>query len=605
MKSRTKKVLLGLVGAFVVAAAVVVVPTVWGKPYAIDHLGMRMLVKFGVQSPEMMSSMRPLDAMGLAWYADELDDRDYEKRLEVFDMVDDELEVLRAFDRDELSDQDALTYDSLEFLMVEAAKLREFAYYDYPLNQMFGVQSGLPDFMINTHQINDEGDAEDYIARVVQFERALDQVLEGLRHRESQGLLPPRFVIDRVVTEMKGFVEPPPRENPLFVDFAKKLDALEGLSEEDRSEFEGQLEAAITDHVYPVYGRLIEYYGGLAESATDDDGIWHLPDGDRLYEILLRIMTTTDMTPDEIHALGLREVERIQAEITDILAEEGIEADTFLARMEQLEAQERFYYPDSDEGRAQILADYTGIIEEIDEGLAPMFDHRPEAPVVVEREELFKEETAPGAHYQPPPLDGSRPGRFVANLGDIKATPKYGMRTLAYHEAVPGHHYQIALSLENEELPLFRRMLPFTAYIEGWALYAEQLAAENGFQEDPFDRVGYLQAQLFRAVRLVVDTGIHRKQWTREQAIEYMRANTGMAESDVQAEIERYIVMPAQACSYMVGRHEILRIRSEAMAELGDDFDLPGFHDVVLRNGPLPLNLLERVVDDWVAGKKG
>lgn len=594
-----------MVGALVIAAAVVTVPTVWGKPYKIDHLGMRMLVKFGVQSPEMMSSMRPLDGVGLAWYADELDDRDYKKRLEVFDMVDEELEVLHAYDRDALSEQDKLTYDALEFLMVEAAKLREFAYHDYPLNQMFGVQSGLPDFMINTHQINDVGDAEDYVARVVQFERALDQVRGGLQYRESQGLLPPRFVIDRVVTEMKGFVEAPPRENPLFVHFAEELDALEDLDEEDRAELEAQLEAAITDHVYPVYGRLIHYYGGLAQYATDDDGVWHLSNGDRLYEILLRIMTTTDMTPDEIHELGLREVARIQAEITDILAKEGIEADTFLARMQQLEAQERFYYPDTDEGRAQILADYTTIIEEIDEGLAPMFDHRPEAAVIVEREELFKEETAAGAHYQPPPLDGSRPGRFVANLGDIKATPKYGMRTLAYHEAVPGHHYQIALSLENAQLPLFRRMLPFTAYIEGWALYAEQLAAENGFQDDPFDRVGYLQAQLFRAVRLVVDTGIHRKRWTREQGIEYMRANTGMAESDVQAEIERYIVMPAQACSYMVGRHEILRIREKAKAALGDDFDLPGFHDVVLKNGPLPLHLLERAVDDWVASQQG
>lgn len=601
MKTRTKRIIQGTLGTIFVALCVLLVPTCWGKPWKIDHVGMRALVEFGIESPEMMSSMRPLDAFGLDWYSDELDDRDYRRRTEMFDTADEYLELVRSYDRDALDDTDKLTYDALEWLLVEAVALRPYAYHDYPLNQMFGVQSGLPDFMINTHAIEDVGDAEDYITRVEQFDRAFDQVIEGLRHRESLGVIPPRFVIERVLTEMKGFVEPPATENAMYVHFSGKLDELEDLDADERAELLAALETAIESDVYPVYARMIAYYEELLPRAGTDDGVWHLPDGDALYDRMLRMFTTSEMGADEIHELGLSEVARIQAEIRRILEAEGYGGDSFLALMQNLEADERFYYPDTDEGREQILADYARIIEEIDAGLEPFFNNRPQAPVEVKREAAFKEETAPGAHYQPPPLDGSRPGVFFANLKDIKATPKYGMRTLAYHEAVPGHHYQIALSLENEELPLFRRVLPFGAYVEGWALYAEQLAAEQGFQEDPFDRVGYLQAELFRAVRLVVDTGIHRKRWTREQAIEYMRQNTGMAESDVVAEIERYIVMPGQACSYKIGQLEILRLREHARRELGERFDLPAFHDVILMNGPLPLELLARVVDDWIA----
>ena len=601
MKTRTKRIIQGTLGTIFVALCVLVVPTCWGKPWKIDHVGMRALIEFGMESPEMMSSMRPLDAFGLDWYSDELDDRDYRRRTEIFDTADEYLALVRSYDREALDDTDKLTYDALEWLLVEAVALRPYAYHDYPLNQMFGVQSGLPDFMINTHAIEDVGDAEDYIARVEQFDRAFDQVIEGLEHRESLGVIPPRFVIERVLTEMRGFIEPPATENAMYLHFTDKLDELEDLDADERAELETALAAAIDNDVYPVYGRMIAYYETLLPKAGRDDGVWHLPDGDALYDRMLRMFTTSELGADEIHELGLSEVARIQTEIRRILEGEGYDGESFLALMQNLEADERFYYPDTNEGREQILADYTRIIEEIDAGLEPFFNNRPEAPVEVKREAAFKEETAPGAHYQPPPLDGSRPGVFFANLKDIKATPKYGMRTLAYHEAVPGHHYQIALSMENEELPLFRRMLPFGAYVEGWALYAEQLAAEQGFQEDPFDRVGYLQAELFRAVRLVVDTGIHRKRWTREQAIEYMRQNTGMAESDVVAEIERYIVMPGQACSYKIGQLEILRLREHAKEQLGDRFDLPAFHDVILMNGPLPLELLARVVDDWIA----
>ena len=304
-------------------------------------------------------------------------------------------------------------------------------------------------------------------------------------------------------------------------------------------------------------------------------------------------MTTTDYSAEEIHNIGLSEVDRIQSEILSILASEGFDVSMgFTPAIEELASQERFYYPDTDEGREQILADYQTIIDEIDAGLGDAFLVRPKAGMEVKRIPLFKEKTAPGAYYQRPSIDGSRPGVFYANLYDIKATPKYGMRTLAYHEAVPGHHFQISISMELEGLPIFRTLSPFTAYTEGWALYTEYLAWELGFQNDPYDNIGRLQAELFRAVRLVVDTGIHAKRWT-----------TGMAESDVISEIERYIVLPGQATAYKVGMMKILEVRQKAKDALGDKFVLGEFHDVVLKNGAVPLDILERLVDRWIEDK--
>ena len=268
--------------------------------------------------------------------------------------------------------------------------------------------------------------------------------------------------------------------------------------------------------------------------------------------------------------------------------------------LKELSEEPRFLYPETDEGRAQVLEDYRKIIAEISTGLDDWFSVQPKAGVEVERIPAFKEKTSPGAYYNAPAMDGSRPGIFYANLYDLKATPKYDMRTLAYHEAIPGHHFQIAIAQELEGLPLIRRMAPFTAYAEGWALYAERVAWEAGFHNDPYDNIGRLRAELFRAVRLVVDTGLHAKRWTREEAIDYMSKMTGNAESDVIAEIERYIVMPGQACAYKVGMMEMMEIRADAEKRLGERFDVKAFHDVVLRNGAMPLAILRRVVDDWV-----
>ncbi len=306
-----------------------------------------------------------------------------------------------------------------------------------------------------------------------------------------------------------------------------------------------------------------------------------------------------------LHDFGLSEVDRIQTEILDILEAEGWDVSQgFHPAISEMAENPKFYYSDSDEGRDQILADYQAILDEISAGLEPYFDVVPDAGMEVQRIPEFKEKTAPGAYYQPPAMDGSRPGVFYANLYDIKATPRYGMRTLAYHEGVPGHHFQSAIQQQQDDLPFFRRIIPSIAYSEGWAMYAERLAWELGLQDDPYDNIGRLQAELFRAVRLVVDTGIHYKRWNREQAIDYMISNTGMAESDVVAEIERYFVMPGQALAYKVGMTKILELRDLARAELGEQFDIRKFHNVVLTNGKVPLDILEDLVLQYIADEK-
>jgi uncharacterized protein (DUF885 family) len=407
--------------------------------------------------------------------------------------------------------------------------------------------------------------------------------------------------VDKVLEEMRNFVATPSDEVILYVALGDKMDEAE-LDAAAQERIAAAAKSEIENTVYPAYGKLIEYFEEIDQKVDGNYGVWNLPNGDELYRLALKFFTTTDYTPDYIHNFGLSEVERIQAEILAILASEGWDTSSgFQPAMEAMADDPRFYYPDTDAGREQILADYRAIIEEIEAGMGQYFAVMPSAKVAVERVPEFKEKTSPGAYYSRPAMDGSRPGLFYANLHDIKATPKYGMRTLAYHEAVPGHHFQLAVQQELEDLPFFRRMIPFTAYSEGWGLYAERLAWEMGYQEDPYDNIGRLQAELFRAVRLVVDTGIHAQRWSREQAIEYMTANTGIAESDVVAEIERYFVMPGQACAYLVGMTKILELREMARSELGEQFDIRDFHNVVLTNAAVPLTILERLVREYIA----
>jgi uncharacterized protein (DUF885 family) len=574
------------------------------KPFMLRAFMDRTMLKQAFESPETLTSLGFLESVGITGHNAELDDDRPEKTDALFAQMKTIKQTLQSYNDSDLDESELLSKEIAMYLLDVVSASEPYRYHNYPVNQLFGIQNGYPSFMDAQHQVNSVEDAENYISRLHKVKVKFEQNLEGLKLREQKGIIPPRFVIDRVLEEMTEFVSKPVEENILYSSLQKKLTDAEGISTDDQTRLLSLAKEEIISSVHPAYQLFINYFERVADKATNDDGIWKLPDGDIVYAQALKFFTTTDYSADYIHDIGLKEVDRIQLEIMAILQNENYDVSQgFTSAIESLAAEEKFYYPDTKEGRDQILIDYQTILDEINVGLDSAFRIRPKASMKVRRIPEFKEKTAPGAYYQQPSIDGSRPGMFFANLYDIKATPKYSMRTLAYHEGIPGHHFQIAIAMELEGMPLFRRMSPFTAYTEGWALYTERLAWDLGFQDDPFDNIGRLQAELFRAVRLVVDTGIHHKRWTRQEAIDYMVANTGMAQSDVVSEIERYIVMPGQATSYKVGMMKILELRDKAKSSLGDKFDLRDFHDVILKNGAVPLDILTRLVDQYIADK--
>ncbi|TQV84599.1 DUF885 domain-containing protein [Aliikangiella coralliicola] len=575
------------------------------RPFYINNFFNRFALKIVLQRPEALTSLHFLEPKGINGHNAELDDASPEFTDQLFEYFAEEYEVLKTYRNEDLDENERISKRIAEYLFEFAKEAAPFARHNYPVNQLFGVQNSFPSFMESQHQVNTIEDAEHYISRLQKLPRKFSQALRGIKLRTEQGIIPPKFVIARVVEEMQNFSNTKVEENILYVALKDKLAKLSEIEQAEKDAILQQAKTAIVEDVYPAYVEMTRYFVGLADRADDRDGIWKLPNGDQAYRLALKLFTSTDYTPDYIHHVGIQEVARIQNEILEILKSEGFDTTQgFSAAIGELAAQEKFYYPDTEAGREQILADYQTIIDEINDGLGQAFNIPFDAEVEVKRIPKFKEETSAGAYYIPPAIDGSRPGVFYANLYDIKATPKYSMRTLAYHEAIPGHHFQIVVAQGLENIPYFRRFAPFTAYTEGWALYAERVAWELGFQRNPFDNIGRLQAELFRAVRLVVDTGIHAKRWTRQQAIDYMSANTGMAISDVVSEIERYIVMPGQACAYKVGMMKILELRAKAKESLGQQFNLAKFHEVILNNGAVPLDILEELVDRYIQENK-
>lgn len=600
------KWLLYTVLALVLLASALIAHWWYFKPLTLNHFYTRVFAKFALDQPELLSSLRILESVGLRFHNDDLSDASPAHEQQVAARLKADLETLRSYDREKLGFEEQLSYDVMEYFLAMQVKEDRFRHHNFPVNQLFGVQSGFPKFMNDTHQVNDVRDATDFIARLSKVGWKFDGVLEGLKLREQEKIIPPRFVIEKVLVEMRGFIGVPAEQNTLYVEFAKKLDKLGDRIDAPRhKQLLTEAKVAIETKVYPAYQSLIAYFEQLQPKATGNDGAWSLPDGDAFYALQVEQHTTTTLTPEEVHALGLTEVARIEAEMEEILRGANLTEGTIGARVRQLSADPAQLYPDTDEGRAQILVDYQKIIDEIDAGLTPAFNVRPRSKVQVKRVPEFAEKTAPGAYYDAPALDGSRPGTFYANLRNVSEIARFGMRTLAYHEGIPGHHFQIGLARELKGLPFFRTLVPFTAYSEGWALYAERLAWELGFEAQPLDNLGRLQAEMFRAVRLVVDTGMHYKRWSREQAIGYMIDKTGMGDDEVTAEIERYLVNPGQALAYKVGMLKILELRQKAKDALGDKFDIKAFHAEVLTHGALPMHLLERVIERWIAQVKG
>jgi uncharacterized protein (DUF885 family) len=573
---------------------------IWGRPLQIAHFYERIFIEQALDSPQLLSQIGLIDNSWLDFHSGKLDDASPAATERNEARLARDYGLLKEYDPEGETQGERLSSDILGWWLDDQQRGSVFRYHDYPVNQLFGVQSELPDFMVHIHQVIDRRSANRYVERLRAFGPYFDQLLESLKLRETKGILPPRFVVTEVLTQMRSFTDKPPAENLLYVSFTEKLGKLDSIDATDKTALLDQTRQAIETIVYPAYAKLIDYETGLEGRARTTDGVWALPDGDAYYAWRLRDQTTSDMSPAEVHALGLAEVARIQAELLPVLDAIGAAPGEIGARIAALTADKRYHFPNDEAGRAAMLDRYRQILGEMTATLPNYFAVLPQAKLTVEAVPAFKASTAPGAYYNPGALDGSRPGTFFANVSNTDASPKWGMKTDSYHEGVPGHHLQLSLQAEMQNVPTFRKVLPFTAYMEGWALYSERLAWEIGFEKDPLDNLGRLQAEMLRAVRLVVDTGIHFKHWTREQAISYMVDMTGMEQGAVTAEIERYIVDPGQACAYKVGMVKILSLREAAKQALGERFDLKEFHRAVLQDGAEPLEILDRRVHEWI-----
>ncbi|PYJ86153.1 MAG: DUF885 domain-containing protein, partial [Verrucomicrobia bacterium] len=545
MFRRILKWTLRVVALLVIVLAVFLINLIWFRPWSLNLFYEKVFAQVLFDEPELLSSIGLVERFGLTGHSAKLGDASPAHQQRFFDRAKKDLADLRAYPLEKQDASQTLSTHILEWYLTQQIEGEKFQWHNYPVNQLFGVQSEFPSFMANTHRLLAPRDCEYYRQRLMAVGTKFDQLIESLKVREQKGILPPRFVVEKVLTEMNNFVAQPPAENILATSFKTRAAKIEGLSDEQRLAFQKRIETAITGDVYFAYRKLIDYCNAVLPKTTTDDGVWKLPDGDAFYAYALRRSTTTTLNPEEVHNLGLREVTRIEGEMRALLDANGFAGRPIGEAMDALGKDQRFLFPNDDKGRADALAEYTRLIDDAIERSRLLFATVPKAKIEVRRVPVFKEATSPGAYYNGASLDGTRPGVFYANLRDMNEIPKWSMHRLAYHEGVPGHHWQIATAQELKGLPQFRKLIPFTAYQEGWALYTEWLAKEAGWYDgDPFGDLGRLQAELFRAVRLVVDTGIHAKRWPREQAITYMRDKTGMGEKEVTAEIERYIVNP-------------------------------------------------------------
>ncbi len=597
-----RKIFISLLIILLVGSSIYTLKLFLFKPFSLNHFLTRQLIYDALESPEYLTYIGILENYGFRSHNGKLSNYSLEKD------IDDLIEIKKAYKIIDSYKDKNLTSDELISKKIALFQLRneidertKYPYHNYPLRQMNGLHTQILEFMTDIHPINDIKDGEYYLSRLEMIPTVFSQILEKMNKRRELKIFPPTFMVQRVIDQINNVLSLSINENPIITIFEDKLSDLE-LSEDQISDLKERAIFILNEKVLPSYKSLLTHMEEILLLANINDGVWSLPDGNNYYALKLRKMTTSNFTAEEIHQLGLSEVKRISGEITKILKAEGYENfENIGSILIQLNESDKFLFPDTQESREEIINIYNNIIIESAKIMSTYFHRLPKAAVIVKPVPSYSEESAAGGYYRGPSLDGKRPGIFYANLYDIKATPKFGMKTLAFHEAIPGHHFQISLNLENKELGFYRRFgVNSTAYTEGWALYAEQLAVEIGLSEDPFDKIGVLQSELFRAVRLVVDTGIHYKKWTREKAITYMFETTGKAMSSVVAEIERYISWPGQACSYKIGMIKILELRQKAKEILGENFDIRDFHDFVIGNGEIPLIILEDNFKKWI-----
>ena len=562
-------------------------------------------------SPLMMTRLGRKD---LYDQIDDMSEQGQDKRLKWMAATVDELQA--NFDYNQLDEDTKISYDIWMFQLEQAKKQAEFRRRNYVLTQMNGMQSMLPTLLINYHKVAKSSDMAAYISRLEGVGRAVEQLTSRVAINADEGVKAPYFAYEGVIKQSKAIISGKPfdadsdQDSSLLADVKTKVAALEESGEitaEQAATFIEEAETALLDKVMPAYGKLISWFeNDLPNISREATGASALPQGEAYYNSALALRTTTDLTADEIHQIGLNEVDRILAEMEKIKQAEGFDGTlkAFFAYIKSDNTDERFYYPNTDEGRQAYLDGATAFLDNIGEKLPEFFGILPKADLVVKRVEPYREQAGAPQHYFAGSPDGSTPGVYYAHLIDMSTMPKNEMEAIAYHEGNPGHHMQISIAQELEGVPKFRTTSFFNSYVEGWALYAELVAKEMGGYQNPMSDFGRLVSEMWRAIRLVVDTGIHAKGWTEEQANQFFRDNSPISDGAIKAEVQRYFVWPGQATSYKIGMLKILELREKAETELGDKFDIRAFHDVVLGSGAVPLTILERMVNNWIAKEK-
>jgi len=534
------------------------------------------------------------------------------------------LQELRGFDRAALSGTALITYDVLKNAYDTAARRDQFdfggatpfgaglpnsgdswAMTPYFMTQLTGPHLALPRMLMTQHPIDSAEHIEAYLARLGEMSRALDEAGETFSTDAGIGVAPPRFAVEGILTSLRNFTGGPAAGHPLVVTLKEKMAGVDGLSDDEREAYAARAARLVEEGVYPAYERLASQVELALDQTNNDAGVWRLgEEGEAYYQLALTAYGAGFKSGDDVHELGLSEVARISAEMDGLLKSIGLQNGSVAARMETLAEREDNLYPNTDEGREELLASLRGQVAAVLARSGDWFGRLPDTKVEVRRIPVHEQDSSPGGYYTGPSLDGARPGVYWINLKNTADNPKHSLKSLTYHEAVPGHHFQTAYQRSITDMPIMRNMLGYSEYAEGWALYAEALAKEMGMYEgDPEGDLGRLQAELFRAARLVVDTGLHHKQWTREEAIDYMVGVTGETRASITREIERYAVVPGQACAYKLGMLKIQELRAKAEEELGDKFDIRDFHDTILSIGDAPLPVMEATINAWIKSK--
>ncbi len=529
-----------------------------------------------------------------------LDDPSDVAAVEQYERGQEALVVMEAeFDESQLNEASQLSYRLFQARAERSKDAFPFRRNAYIFDQMNGAQSQIPAFMINIHRVSNKADAEAYVGRLSNSGPYIEALVAQSAERANDGIIVPDWVFPYVINDAKNVISGAPfdtgADSPIFADLKKKVNAL-SIADDEKADLIARGRDALTSGLAPAYEKLVAEMERQQKMAVDGDGVWRFKDGAAYYAERLKNYTTTDLTADQIHQIGLDNVARIHGEMRKIMAKVGFEG-SLQDFFKHLRTSDQYFHT----SREDYLAEANLKLDAMEKELPKFFNTLPKAPFVIKPVEAFREKSAGKAFYQRPAPDGSRPGTYYVNLYDLKGMSKTELEALAYHEALPGHHLQLAIQTELGDLPAFRKFGGITAYSEGWGLYTEELGKDMGFYTDPYSDFGRLGMELWRACRLVVDTGIHDKRWSREKAIKYLTDNTPNPDSDIRKAIERYIVYPGQATAYMIGKLKIMELRAKAQKELGEKFTMGDFHDVILRSGPVPLNIMEERVDSWIA----